>query len=147
MKSRRVWTSVAASTTKCAAHYHVADPGTNSFISCFKGEIGCKFDDDSADQLCDATAASDRPGRPEDGGPGGTEDGPRPGGPRGEAAVPPGFAEAATKLGATVDELMAALGEPPFDLAAAATLGVTTMELTEALPPPPQQQPGPLLQE
>ncbi|MEO0868809.1 MAG: hypothetical protein AAFY17_10245 [Cyanobacteria bacterium J06642_11] len=68
----------------------------------------------------------------------------RPGDPGGEATVPPGFDEAATQLGVTIDELMAALGEPPFDLeAAAATLSVTVEELTEALPPPPQQQPDP----
>ncbi|MEM9503751.1 MAG: hypothetical protein AAGA01_07325 [Cyanobacteria bacterium P01_E01_bin.43] len=58
--------------------------------------------------------------------------------------MPPDFDEAATQLGVTTDELMAALGEPPFDLeAAAATLDVTVEELRDALPPPPQQQPGP----
>ncbi|MEM8808635.1 MAG: hypothetical protein AAGF01_21680 [Cyanobacteria bacterium P01_G01_bin.38] len=59
---------------------------------------------------------------------------------KGVAGTPPGFDEAAEQLGVTVDELMSASGEPPFDLeAAAATLGVTVEELTEALPPPPQQ--------
>ncbi|MEO0987022.1 MAG: YHYH protein [Cyanobacteria bacterium J06639_14] len=114
-------------------HYHVAAPGSNSFIDCFSGEIGCKFEGDGAGQICDATATGDRPNGPDNGG--------RPGG---SADPPPGFSEAAAQLGVTVEELMAALGEPPFDLeAAAATLGVTVEELTEALPSPPQQQPGP----
>ncbi|MEM8643141.1 MAG: hypothetical protein AAGG51_30645 [Cyanobacteria bacterium P01_G01_bin.54] len=66
----------------------------------------------------------------------------------GAAGTLPGFDQAAEQLGVTVDELMAALGEPPFDLnAAATTLGVTLEELREALPPPPQQQPGPPPQE
>ncbi len=126
-------------------HYHVADPGSNSFITCFKGEVGCKFDGVGAGQLCDATAMGDRLGRPEEDRPGGSGG---PGGGRpGEAAVPPGFDEAATQLGVTTDELMAALGEPPFDLeAAAVTLNVMVEELRDALPPPPQQQPGSLPQ-
>lgn len=111
----------------------MADPGSNSLIDCFSGEIGCKFEGDGAGQICDATATGDRPG--------GLDNDGRPGG---AADPPPGFSEAAAQLGVTVKELMAALGEPPFDLeAAAATLGVSVDELTEALPSPPQQQPGP----
>lgn len=50
----------------------------------------------------------------------------------------PDFSDAAAALGVTVDELEAALGQPPFDLAAAATaLGVTEAELEAALPAPP----------
>jgi hypothetical protein len=36
-------------------HYHVASPGENLFIGCYRGEHGCSFDGDS-DQACDATA-------------------------------------------------------------------------------------------
>ena len=38
-------------------HYRVADAGSNSFIDCFKGESGCKFEGDGDGQLCDATAS------------------------------------------------------------------------------------------
>lgn len=121
-------------------HYHVAEAGSNSFIDCFKGEVGCKFEGDGGNQLCDATQTNNRSGG-QAGPPGGGADG---GPPDRAAGAPPGFSEAADTLGVTLDELMAALGQPPFDIeAAAATLGVTTQELTNALPPPPQQQPGP----
>lgn len=59
------------------------------------------------------------------------------GGPPGDGG-PPDFSEAAATLGVTEEELLAALGRPPFDLeAAAAKLGVTAEELEAALPPPP----------
>jgi YHYH protein len=58
--------------------------------------------------------------------------------PGGGQGGPPDFTDAAATLGVTVDELTAALGQPPFDLEAAATkLGVTAAELKAALPPPP----------
>lgn len=107
-------------------HYRVAKAGSNSFIDCFKGEYGCRLEGDGDGQMCDATATEDRRGAPGNDRPNGT------------AGTPPGFSEAATQLGVTVDELMAALGEPPFDLStAAAKLGVTTKELKSALPPAP----------
>lgn len=108
-------------------HYHVADAGSNSFINCFKGEQGCKFNGDGNGEICDASATSDRPGKP-------------PNGERGNkgAGKPPDFSEAAAQLGITVDELMTALGKPPFDLDnAAVQLGITTEELQEVLPPRP----------
>ncbi|MEM7591387.1 MAG: YHYH protein [Cyanobacteria bacterium P01_A01_bin.83] len=40
-------------------HYRVADAGSNSFINCFKGESGCKFEGDGDGQLCNATATRD----------------------------------------------------------------------------------------
>ncbi|MBE9045464.1 YHYH protein [Pleurocapsales cyanobacterium LEGE 10410] len=45
-------------------HYRVAEAGSNSFIDCFKGESGCKFEGDGDGQLCDATAIRDRPAPP-----------------------------------------------------------------------------------
>lgn len=50
-------------------HYRVAEAGSNSFIDCFKGESGCKFEGDGDGQLCDATAIRDpkakrKPNRP-----------------------------------------------------------------------------------
>ena len=61
------------------------------------------------------------------------------GDPPGGAGGSPDFSDAATELGVSVDDLTAALGNPPFDLdAAAEVLGVTVEELTNALPPPPQ---------
>lgn len=117
-------------------HYHAGEPGSNSIIGCFKGEQGCVFDGEGEGQTCDAAATSDRPGRPE-----GRPDDPageRPAGPSGNSSVPPGFSEAAEQLGVTPDELMTALGRPPFDLdAAAVTLGVTVEALEAALPAPP----------
>ncbi|MEL6554439.1 MAG: YHYH protein [Cyanobacteria bacterium J06621_11] len=122
-------------------HYHVGEPGSNLFINCFKGETGCKFEGEGEDQVCDATKVDDRRGGPQGGGgPGG----PGSGNGGGNGDVPPGFPEAAEALGVPIDELMDALGSPPFDLDAAAnTLGVTVEELQEVLPPPPQRQPGP----
>lgn len=50
----------------------------------------------------------------------------------------PDFGEAASALGITEDELLAALGGPPPDLAAAAViLGITEDELRAVMPPPP----------
>jgi YHYH protein len=60
------------------------------------------------------------------------------GGAPGAGGAAPDFTDAAAALGVTVDELDAALGQPPFDLeAAAATLGLTAAELEAALPAPP----------
>ena len=68
------------------------------------------------------------------------------GGPEGRGA-PPGFAEAASKLGVTEAELFQAVqsnGGPRVDIdAAAAELGVTSDALREALPPPPAGGRGP----
>ena len=50
-------------------HYRVADAGSNSFIDCFQGEHGCKFEGDGDGQLCDATATRDRPALPPNGRP------------------------------------------------------------------------------
>ncbi|MEM7760061.1 MAG: hypothetical protein AAF298_18335, partial [Cyanobacteria bacterium P01_A01_bin.40] len=50
-------------------HYRVADAGSNSFINCFKGESGCKFEGDGDGQMCDATATGDRSVPPPDGRP------------------------------------------------------------------------------
>lgn len=68
------------------------------------------------------------------------------GGPGDDAAAPgaPDFSEAAASLGVSVDELEAALGQPPFDLdAAAEALPVTAAELQAVLPPPPGDAPEP----
>lgn len=60
------------------------------------------------------------------------------GAPGGGAPAGPDFAEAAAQLGVSEEALLAALGEPPFDLeAAAATLGVAAADLEAALPAPP----------
>ncbi|MGO4909728.1 YHYH protein [Pseudorhodobacter sp. W20_MBD10_FR17] len=61
----------------------------------------------------------------------------------GQGQLPPGFDEAATKLGITTEELMQALGGaqggPPDIAAAAAKLGKTEAELKALLPAPPGQ--------
>lgn len=36
-------------------HYHVASPGANTFVGCFKGEHGCAFEGDGSGETCDAT--------------------------------------------------------------------------------------------
>ncbi|MEL6814958.1 MAG: YHYH protein, partial [Cyanobacteria bacterium J06598_3] len=117
-------------------HYHAGEPGNNAIIDCFQGEQGCKLEGNGEGESCDATATNNRPPR----GPGGAGNGGN--------GVPPSFDEAAAQLGVTVDELMAALGRPPFNLeAAATTLGVTVEDLSEALParpPQPGQAPGQL---
>lgn len=73
---------------------------------------------------------------PRPGGPGG-----RPGG--GPGRPPPGFDEAAAKLGVSEDALMRAVrdaGGPRLDFAAAAeALGVSETDLRDALPPPPRR--------
>ena len=51
-------------------HYRVANAGSNSFINCFKGESGCKFEGDGDGQICDATATRDRPAPPQNRRPG-----------------------------------------------------------------------------
>ena len=95
-------------------HYHAAPAEDNGILTCLKGVT------------VEGTAR----------GPG-----PRPGGGPGNGA--PNFSEAADQLGVSVDELTAALGEPPFDLEAAAKeLNVTVEELREALPLPPAQPLG-----
>lgn len=100
-------------------HYHLTDDAAPYSIDCYHGVI-------------DAGTSA---GGPAGGPPGG-------GGPPGDGA-PPDLTEAAAALGVTVEELQAALGQPPFDLEAAAeTLGVTTAELEAALPPPPGGPPG-----
>lgn len=43
-------------------HYHVADPGSNSFIGCFQGEFGCSFEGEGEGQICDATSTDNRRG-------------------------------------------------------------------------------------
>ncbi|MGL4610806.1 MAG: YHYH protein [Trueperaceae bacterium] len=69
---------------------------------------------------------------------GGIGSGPGGGGPGGGPGGRPDFSAAAAQLGVTEEELMAALGEPPFDLEAAAEkLGMTSEELEQVLPPPP----------
>ncbi|MGD1864988.1 MAG: YHYH protein [Phormidesmis sp.] len=73
-------------------HYHVGTPGSNAIVGCFKGETGCRFDGDGEGELCDATAATDRPGRPEggpEGRPEGRPEGPPPGGANGRPPGPP----------------------------------------------------------
>ena len=44
-------------------HYHVASPGTNEFVGCFRGEHGCALAGDGAGQTCDATRRTGPPGR------------------------------------------------------------------------------------
>ncbi len=96
-------------TDELGFHYHAHQPELNAILTCFSGET------------TEAVA-----------GPGGGQ-GADPG-----SGGPPDFTDAAAVLGVTVDELNAALGQPPFDLdAAATTLGVTAAELEAALPPPP----------
>ena len=43
-------------------HYHVAAPGTNSFVGCFRGEHGCALAGDGAGRTCDATQTGGPPG-------------------------------------------------------------------------------------
>jgi len=50
-------------------HYRVADAGSNSFINCFKGESGCKFEGDGDGKMCDATATRNRSAPPANGRP------------------------------------------------------------------------------
>ncbi len=58
--------------------------------------------------------------------------------PGGAAPAAPDLTEAAATLGVTVDELNAALGQPPYDLdAAAEILGLTPEELEAAIPAGP----------
>jgi hypothetical protein len=98
-------------------HYHLTEDSAPYSIDCFHGVI-------------------DYSGS---GGPGGGA--PEGGGPGGGGA--PDFTEAAATLGVSVEELEAALGQPPFDLdAVAAELGVTAEALEAALPPPPGNAPG-----
>jgi hypothetical protein len=95
-------------TNELGYHYHANHPEENAVLTCFSGET--------------TAAATEGPGA---GGPG-------------AGGGAPDFTDAAAALGVTVDELTAALGEPPFDLqAAAATLGVSAAELEAALPAPP----------
>ena len=49
-------------------HYHVAAPGTNQFVSGFRGEYGCALEGDGAGLTCDATQTRG-PGGPAGGGP------------------------------------------------------------------------------
>ncbi len=65
-------------------HYHVADPGSNSLIDCFKGEVGCKLKGNGEGQICDATKNT-RPRGPRNG----PENGQRPGSPPGQQPEPP----------------------------------------------------------
>ena len=98
-------------------HYHLTEDSAPYSIDCFHGVI-------------DYGGA---------GGPGGAA--PEGGAPGGGGA--PDFTDAAATLGVSVEELEAALGQPPFDLdAAAAELGVTAEQLEAALPPPPGDAPG-----
>jgi YHYH protein len=92
-------------------HYHLTDDEAPYSVDCYKGTV-------------DASTGGTEGGGGE--GPGG-------------AGGPPDFSEAAATLGVSEEALMAALGQPPFDLEAAAKeLGVSVEELQEALPPPPQ---------
>ncbi|MEP0545332.1 MAG: YHYH protein [Rhodothermales bacterium] len=54
-------------------HYHVASPGANQFVGCFRGEYGCALAGDGAGLTCDATQG---PGGPPGGGPPGGRPGP-----------------------------------------------------------------------
>ncbi len=62
-------------------HYHVAAPGVNEFVGCFRAEYGCAMEGDGAGQTCDATQSRRGPGGPPPGGrpprngPGEAEDG------------------------------------------------------------------------
>ena len=58
-------------------HYHVAGPGTNSFVGCFTGGHGCALAGDGDGQTCDATQVPRGPGGPGGPPPGGAP----PGGP------------------------------------------------------------------
>ncbi|MEM8534831.1 MAG: YHYH protein [Chloroflexota bacterium] len=101
-------------------HYHVASDGSNSFINSFHGEYGCTFAGDGEGQTCDASSQGGRGNS----GPSGNREG-------GQA---PDFAAAAEALGISEQELMDALGAPPFDIEAAAeTLGIPVEELQGAI--------------
>lgn len=95
-------------------HYHVNSPGENQVLPCLTGATVGGGGDDA------------RAGGP----PGGAGGGP--------AGLPPGFEDAAAKLGITPDALFKAMEEAGgrnADLAkAAAALGITEEELSEALP-------------
>ena len=55
-------------------HYHVAGPGTNTFVGCFRGEHGCALAGTGAGLTCDATQTGGPPGGgPPGGRPGGAE--------------------------------------------------------------------------
>ena len=97
-------------------HYHANSAEKNNVLTCFMG----------------VTVNGGGNVGPGDGGPGGPGAGP-------QGAGQPDFSEAAATLGVTEDALLAALGQPPFDLITAAeTLGVSVEALEQALPQPPQ---------
>ncbi len=92
-------------------HYHLTADEAPYSVECYKGTV----DDSTGD-------SANQPGA---------------GGPAGGGA--PDFSEAATTLGVTEEALVAALGQPPFDLEAAAEeLGLSVEALTSAVPAPPQ---------
>ena len=66
-------------------HYHVASPGTNEFVGCFRGEYGCALEGDGAGLICNATQGG--------GPPGGLPPGGRPLGDRAQADHTHAFAE------------------------------------------------------
>ncbi len=53
-------------------HYHVAAPGTNQFVGCFRGEYGCALEGAGSGQTCDATQNTGGPGGGPPRGPGRT---------------------------------------------------------------------------
>ncbi len=104
-------------------HYHLTEDAAPYSIDCFHGVI----DYGGTGGPGGGAPAGDAPGGDDAGGVGGAPD----------------FTEAAATLGVSVEQLEAALGQPPFDLdAAAAELGVTAEELEAALPAPPGDAPG-----
>ncbi len=69
---------------------------------------------------------------------GGNGGGPPAGEDGGDAAGPPDLTDAADQLGISVEELEAALGQPPFDFdAIAEQLGVSAADVEAAIPAPP----------
>lgn len=105
-------------------HYHLTEDANPYSIDCFHGEIDYGGD----------AQGGPPPGAGEGEADGDVDDAGSP--PVGGA---PDFTDAATALGVSVEELNAALGQPPFDLdAAATTLGVSAEDLEAALPAPPE---------
>ncbi len=104
-------------------HYHLTEDQSPYTVDCYHGVV------ESSD---DAEGGAG-------GGPPGEDAGAAAGGGGG-----PDFSDAAATLGVSVDDLEAALGQPPFDLtAAAAALGVSEVDLEAALPAPPGDGGGP----
>lgn len=112
-------------------HYHLTDDKAPYSIDCYHGVVSA------------TSGGGQGGGGARQGGGGQQQGGQQQGGQRPGGGQRPDLTSAATKLGVTVAQLEAALGQPPFDLAAAAKkLNVTVAVLQAALPQPPQMGGG-----